>query len=80
MKTQIQLQNAVPMTEDQVGESVTRILAYNTLYSCLDHQKDQPFGLSVCGETTQTFWFATYQERNAVADTLKALGLPLVGK
>lgn len=52
-------------------------MQFQTLYSCLKHQQDQPYGLKVWGETTQTFWFATYQERNAVADTLKALGLPL---
>ena len=49
------------------------INAYQTLYSFLDDQQEKPYGIKVWGETTQTFWFATHEERNAVADTLTAL-------
>ena len=57
---------------------MTQISAYNTVYSCLDDQRDAPYGIRLWGETTQTFWFATYQERNAVANTLTAIGIAVV--
>ena len=49
------------------------INAYQTLYSFLDDQQEKPYGIRVWGETDQTFWFATHEECNAVADTLTAL-------
>ena len=56
-----------------MSNSLININAYQTLYSFLDDQQEKPYGIKVWGETTQTFWFATHEERNAVADTLTAL-------
>ena len=56
-----------------MSNSVININAYTTLYSLLDANREKPYGIRVWGETTQTFWFATHEERNAVADTLIAL-------
>lgn len=54
---------------------MTQILSYLTMYSFLDTQQEKPYGIRLWGETIQTFWFATYQERNAVANTLAAIGV-----
>ena len=56
-----------------MSNSLINVNAYLTLYSFLDDQQEKPYGIKVWGETTQTFWFATHEERNAVADTLTAL-------
>ena len=56
-----------------MSNSLISIVAYQTLYSFLDAQQEKPYGIRVWGETDQTFWFATHEERNAVADTLTAL-------
>jgi len=59
----------------ETNNSVIIINSYTTLYSLLDANSEKPYGIKVCGETTQTFWFATHEERNAVAETLASLAL-----
>lgn len=64
-----------------MNNSIININAYTTLYSLLEKHKEKPYGIRVWGEImspvpyigVQTFWYATHEERNAVADTLNAL-------
>lgn len=54
---------------------MNQILAHLTVYSFLGEKSEKPYGIRIWSDTIQTFWFATYQERNAVANTLTALGI-----